>query len=241
MKATGKRSDCPIGCSLDVWGDKWTLLIIRDLMDVNGRTYGDFLKSPEGIATNILASRLQALEENQLVVKLEHPDSKAKVLYKLTQKGIDLLPIMIEINLWAEKYFIIPEERKAMLEEVKKDKAGFIKKMTKDLIASNDDGSKLALFFPHYAFFRSCSYGYTPSKSLRVVENSSIFPPSYPRRTSLLIKLKILKGISKYISSRMYKKKSQNNALNANRRQTQPAKPTQGSTAPMLTCATNKK
>ena len=70
MKATGKRSNCPISCSLDVWGDKWTLLIIRDLMEANGRTYGDFLKSPEGIATNILAARLQALEENQLVVKL---------------------------------------------------------------------------------------------------------------------------------------------------------------------------
>ena len=138
MKATGKRSDCPIGCSLDVWGDKWTLLIIRDLMESNGRTYGDLLKSPEGIATNILAARLQALEENQLVVKLEHPDSKAKVLYKLTQKGIDLLPIMIEINIWAEKYFIIQEERKAMLKEVKKDKVGFIKKMTKDLLASNE-------------------------------------------------------------------------------------------------------
>ena len=133
MKATGKRSDCPIGCSLDVWGDKWTLLIIRDLMSSNGRTYGDFLKSPEGIATNILAARLQALEENQLIVKLEHPDSKAKVLYKLTQKGIDLLPLMVEINLWAEKYFTIPEDRKAMLEEVKKDKAGFIQQMTKDL------------------------------------------------------------------------------------------------------------
>ncbi|MBL7810558.1 MAG: helix-turn-helix transcriptional regulator [Saprospiraceae bacterium] len=139
MKVTGKRSDCPIGCSLDVWGDKWTLLIIRDLMEANGRTYGDFLKSPERIATNILASRLQALEENQLVVKLEHPDSKAKVLYKLTQKGIDLLPIMVEINLWAEKYFTIPEDRKAMLEEVKKDKDGFIKKMTKHLIASNEN------------------------------------------------------------------------------------------------------
>lgn len=137
MKATGKRSDCPIGCSLDVWGDKWTLLIIRDLMEANGRTYGDFLKSPEGIATNILAARLQALEENQLIVKLEHPDSKAKVLYKLTQKGIDLLPIMVEINLWAEKYFIIPEDRKARLEEVKKDKVGFIKQMTEDLLASN--------------------------------------------------------------------------------------------------------
>ncbi len=136
-KATGKRSNCPIGCSLDVWGDKWTLLIIRDLMEANGRTYGDFLKSAEGIATNILAARLQAMEENQLVVKLEHPDSKAKVLYKLTQKGIDLLPIMLEINLWAEKYFEIPADRAAMLEEVKKDKVGFIKKITEDLIASN--------------------------------------------------------------------------------------------------------
>jgi DNA-binding HxlR family transcriptional regulator len=96
-------------------------------------TYGDFLKSPEGIATNILAARLQVLEENKLIEKLDHPDSKAKVLYKLTRKGIDLLPIMIEINLWAEKYFSIPADRKAMLKEVKKDRAGFIKKMTKEL------------------------------------------------------------------------------------------------------------
>ena len=97
-------------------------------------TYGDFLRSPEGIATNILASRLQVLEENKIIEKLEHPDSKAKVLYKLTGKGIDMLPIMIEINLWAEKYFSsIPDDRKAMLKEVKKDKAGFIKKSTKEL------------------------------------------------------------------------------------------------------------
>ena len=134
MKNLKKRSECPISCSLDIWGDKWSLLIIRDLMDKRSCTYGDFLKSPEGIATNILAARLQVLEENQLIMKLAHPDSKAKVLYKLTQKGIDLLPIMIEINIWAEKYFTIPEERKAMLETVKKDKDGFIKMMTKELI-----------------------------------------------------------------------------------------------------------
>jgi len=96
-------------------------------------TYGDFLKSPEGIATNILASRLLVLEENKLIEKLEHPDSKAKVLYKLTRKGIDLLPVMLEIHLWAEKYFSIPADKKAMLKEVKKDKAGFIKAMTKEL------------------------------------------------------------------------------------------------------------
>ena len=131
MKNSKKRSECPISCSLDVWGDKWTLLIIRDLMSAKTCTYGDFLKSPEGISTNILASRLQMLEENKLIAKLSHPDSKAKVLYKLTRKGIDLLPIMIEINLWAEKYFSIPKDRKSMLKEVKKDKIGFIKTVTK--------------------------------------------------------------------------------------------------------------
>jgi DNA-binding HxlR family transcriptional regulator len=97
-------------------------------------TYGDFLKSAEGIATNILASRLEVLEENKIIEKLDHPGSKAKVLYKLTRKGVDLLPIMIEINLWAEKYFPVPDDRKVLLKEVKKDKAGFIKAMTKELM-----------------------------------------------------------------------------------------------------------
>ncbi|WP_227024604.1 winged helix-turn-helix transcriptional regulator [Chitinophaga ginsengisegetis] len=73
------------------------------------------------------------LEENKIIEKLAHPDSKAKVLYRLTRKGIDLLPLMIEINLWAEKYFSIPEDRKTLLKEVKKDKAGFIKAAIKEL------------------------------------------------------------------------------------------------------------
>jgi len=133
MKKLKKRSDCPVSCSLDIWGDKWSLLIIRDLMSAKECTYGDFLKAPEGIATNILASRLEVLEENKIIEKLDHPESKAKVLYRLTRKGIDLLPIMIEINLWAEKYFPIPADRKAMLKEVKKDKTAFIKSMTKEL------------------------------------------------------------------------------------------------------------
>ena len=133
MDTIKKRSECPISCSLDVWGDKWSLLIIRDLMFKKECTYGDFLKSDEKIATNILASRLQSLEENGVINKFDHPDSKAKVLYKLTQKGIDLLPLMIEINLWAEKYYSIPEDRKALLKEVKKDKEKFIKTWIKEL------------------------------------------------------------------------------------------------------------
>ncbi|MBD3903293.1 helix-turn-helix transcriptional regulator [Chryseobacterium sp. Ch-15] len=122
-----KRSDCPISSSLDIWGDKWSLLIVRDLMFAKQCTYGDFLKADEKIATNILASRLQTLEGNGIITKSEHPDSKAKVLYKLTEKGIDMVPILIEINLWAEKYFAVSTEQKAILKEVKKDKEVFIK------------------------------------------------------------------------------------------------------------------
>lgn len=133
MATTKKRSECPISCSLDVWGDKWSLLIIRDLMISKQCTYGDFLKSDEKIATNILAARLLMLEENGIISKLNHPDSKAKVLYKLTLKGIDLLPLMIEINLWADKYSELPTERKAILQEIKKDKEGFIKKTKSEL------------------------------------------------------------------------------------------------------------
>lgn len=133
MGTIKKRSECPISCSLDIFGDKWSLLIIRDMMFFNKSTYGDFLKSAEGIATNILASRLQSLEENGLVEKLEHPDSKAKVLYKLTQKAIDLLPLIVEIQLWAEKYFDIPANIKVMIKEVKKGKEEFIKTTTQQL------------------------------------------------------------------------------------------------------------
>lgn len=120
MTDTKKRSDCPISCSLDIWGDKWSLLIVRDLIFFKERTYSDFLKSDEKIATNILAARLQMLEDNGIISKSEHPESKAKVLYKLTPKGIDLLPLMIEINVWADKYLIIPDEQREILKEIKK-------------------------------------------------------------------------------------------------------------------------
>ena len=137
MKEIKKRSNCPVSCSLDIWGDKWSLLIVRDLMFAKQCTYGDFMKADEKIATNILASRLQTLEENGIISKSDHPDSKAKVLYKLTQKGIDLVPLMIEINLWAEKYYDVPADRKAMLKEVKKDKQKFIETAIKDLKKSS--------------------------------------------------------------------------------------------------------
>jgi DNA-binding HxlR family transcriptional regulator len=133
METSKKRSECPLSCSLDVFGDKWSLLIIRDLIFYKKGTYNDFLKSEEGIATNILASRLKALEENDIVEKSAHPDSKAKNLYKLTTKGIDLLPIIMEVYIWSDKYFTMPSEIKEIIKEAKKDKDKFVKQITKEL------------------------------------------------------------------------------------------------------------
>lgn len=133
MKTGKKRSDCPLSCSLDIFGDKWSLLIIRDLMFGNKCTYNDFLKSAEGIATNILASRLKELEENGIVEKLAHPDSKAKNLYRLTSKGIDLLPIIMEIYIWSDKHYEMPSELKATIKTATSDKEKFIAQITKEL------------------------------------------------------------------------------------------------------------
>lgn len=133
METSKKRSDCPLSCSLDVFGDKWSLLIIRDLLFGNKNTYNDFLKSEEGIATNILAARLKALEENGILEKTAHPDSKAKFLYRLTQKGIDLLPIIMEIYIWSDKYLTIPSDIKSVIKEAKKDKDKFIKQVAREL------------------------------------------------------------------------------------------------------------
>jgi DNA-binding HxlR family transcriptional regulator len=101
----------------------------------NKCTYNDFLKSEEGIATNILASRLKALEENGVIEKSAHPESKAKYLYKLTQKGIELLPIIVEVYIWSDKYLTIPADIKATIKEAKKDKDKFVKDLYKVLKA----------------------------------------------------------------------------------------------------------
>ena len=133
-----KRSDCPISCSLEIWGDKWSLLIIRDLMLKKECTYGELQKADEKIASNILAARLQNLMENGIIDKRDHPDNKLKILYHLTEKGIDLVPIIVEINLWGDQYLTIPDDRKKLLEDIKKDKTDFIRR-AKIYLSNNPD------------------------------------------------------------------------------------------------------
>ena len=85
-------------------GDPWTLLVVRDLMFKGGKTFGDFRSADEGIATNILADRLGRLEANGIVEKRRDPVDARRLIYSLTEKGIDLAPVLVEMVLWATTY-----------------------------------------------------------------------------------------------------------------------------------------
>lgn len=98
------RSDCPISSALDLFGDKWSLLIIRDIIYFGKRTFKDFIKANEGISSARLADRLVRLESLAIITKKQHPTNKKVYLYNLTQKGVDLFPIIAEYILWSDKY-----------------------------------------------------------------------------------------------------------------------------------------
>jgi DNA-binding HxlR family transcriptional regulator len=104
MKTINSRSDCPIGYTLDIFGDKWTMLIIRDLLLYGKDSFSEFLCSDEKIATNILTDRLNVLVRDGFVTKHTAPTNKSKFLYRPTEKAIELIPVLMEITLWAEKY-----------------------------------------------------------------------------------------------------------------------------------------
>lgn len=99
-KKIQRRSDCPIVNTLEIVGDRWTLVVVRDLMFRGLREYGHFLRAGENIATNILAERLDRLVCAGLVLRSDHPNDQKKKVYLLTEKGIDLAPLMIDLALW---------------------------------------------------------------------------------------------------------------------------------------------
>jgi len=127
-----KRSDCPISCSLDVIGDKWSLLIIRDVMLRGKLSYSEFLNSEEGIASNILVNRLTILEEEEILVREVAPANKSKYIYSLTQKGADLMPIIIELMDWGAKYNKNCP-RKELGQKIRRDKAAVVRELSEIL------------------------------------------------------------------------------------------------------------
>ncbi len=101
---TRKRSLCPVNFALEEFGDIWSLLIVRDILFFGKTTYGEFLSSREKISTNILANRLSQLLEKGILQKTTDKSDKRKDIYQLTQKGVDLYPIMLQMILWSAKY-----------------------------------------------------------------------------------------------------------------------------------------
>ena len=99
-----RRSDCPINFALETFGDPWSLLIIRDIVYFGKHTYGEFLASDEGMATNILASRLARLDQQGILMKRPSAADKRKEEYVLTDKGLDLIPVLVEMVNWAADY-----------------------------------------------------------------------------------------------------------------------------------------
>jgi DNA-binding HxlR family transcriptional regulator len=104
------RSDCPIGTALDYVGDRWTLLIVRDMMFAGKRHFREFLQSDEGISSNILADRLAMLVERGILTREDDPSHKQKAVYSLTERGIALLPVIVALSGWSQKHF--PETRR---------------------------------------------------------------------------------------------------------------------------------
>lgn len=99
-----RRSGCPISIALEIWGDQWSLLIVRDLMFKGFRAFNQFLTAGEGIATNILSDRLERLEGANILSKRRDAADGRRFVYRLTRKGVDLAPLLVDLVLWSAKY-----------------------------------------------------------------------------------------------------------------------------------------
>jgi DNA-binding HxlR family transcriptional regulator len=125
-----RRSGCPVSISLERFGDRWSLLIIRDLMVRGYRTFKEFLQSGEGIATNVLADRLRSLEAAGIISAEPDATDARRIHYRLTEKGIDLAPVLLELLLWAARHedtgapcsvmAAMAANREAVLDEVRR-------------------------------------------------------------------------------------------------------------------------
>jgi DNA-binding HxlR family transcriptional regulator len=111
MMDAAHRSGCPINLTLEIVGDKWSLLVLRDMIFGGKRHFRELLtKSEEGIASNILADRLRTLVEQGILTRSEDPSHKQKAIYSLTEQGIELLPVLAQMAAWGRKYLPVSEE-----------------------------------------------------------------------------------------------------------------------------------
>jgi len=133
MAKPKRRSDCPINFGLQIFGDSWSLLIIRDLAFKGKHHYGEFLKGEERISTNILADRLDRLEEEGIVFKRKDPTNGTKFIYDLTAKGIDLVPMLVELITWSAKHDPQSAAAKGFVRKAKRNRRDLISRIQKGL------------------------------------------------------------------------------------------------------------
>jgi DNA-binding HxlR family transcriptional regulator len=129
VPVSSRRSGCPLNASVEILGDRWSLLIIRDMMLRGFRSYKEFLGSYERIATNILADRLRRLEEHGIISSQADPSDGRKLIYLLTKKGIDHAPVLTEMVLWSASHEEV--ENQALVQLMRKDKRKFEEEIRK--------------------------------------------------------------------------------------------------------------
>jgi len=127
--APRRRSGCPLNASVEMLGDRWSLLIIRDMMVRGYRSFKEFLSSDEGIATNILADRLRRLESYGIITAQADPADGRKLRYLLTAKGMDLAPVLTEMVLWSAAHEDTGNQ--ALVRLIKRDKTRFLAEVRK--------------------------------------------------------------------------------------------------------------
>ena len=136
------QDKCPITFAMEIFGDKWSLVILRDMFFKNKKYYSEFLNSAEKIATNILANRLQKMESVGLISKTKDSQNLSKFIYKLTDTGKDLLPVILDIIEWSSKYNPQPETTDSiilgapdnLLKKLNNDREGLINEILSKLI-----------------------------------------------------------------------------------------------------------
>jgi DNA-binding HxlR family transcriptional regulator len=129
------RSCCPISSALDILGDRWTLLVVRDMLMFGKHEFSEFVTGPEGIATNILTDRLKRLLCMDVIAFLPHPKHKSKKLYYLTEKGKDLLPLILEMALWGGTHNPAPDLPKDQFGRLKRNPKKMMEEIRRELNA----------------------------------------------------------------------------------------------------------
>ena len=127
------RSLCPINLSLELLGDHWSLVIVRDIMFADRRTFGELLQVEEGISSSVLSERLSRLVEAEVLIRSPDPRHRQRHLYSLTERGLDLLPVLIEIGAWGRRHLPVTDESAAQARRLEEGGATMRRRLEREL------------------------------------------------------------------------------------------------------------